>query len=112
MITDHASLHRVHLHDVGPEQGGGRADTGIVEEQGDAGVGPEHLLDARQVDALGEVGSQDFDRTAGPVGEPHRERGQTLDVAGDEDQVVAATGEAIRVDGADAGGSTGNQCGA
>jgi hypothetical protein len=94
---------------VGVRQGAGGAHAGVVHQHGDGRVRPQPRLHPAEVGGVGEVGRQDL---YAPAGVPRQLSGQCLQlgtVPGDEDQVVAAPRQAVRVDGADAGGGAGDQ---
>ena len=86
--------------------GGGHA--GIVQEQGDISVLFKALFDEGSAGAGGEVGGQDVDGDAGGAAEFCGERVQAGRVPRGENEVMAAMGETVRIDGADAGGCAGD----
>ena len=73
------------------------------------GVGAQQRFDAAEIGLVVEIGRDDVDRAAGLVGETLCQSVEALAVARHQDQVVAAPGEAIGIDGADAGGSAGDE---
>ena len=74
--------HVVHLVDVGGEQRLGGADARVVDQQGDAGIGPQDVLDALQVRRRREIGFDRLHLAAGFVGEPARQRREPLPCCG------------------------------
>ena len=82
--------HLLHQIDVGLPGRHGRADAGIVDEQRDAGVGPEDGLDPREVRHISEVGGDHLDRTSGAVGNSRRQCVEPSPLAGDKDEVIAS----------------------
>ena len=89
--------------------GPGSADARVVDQHGDAGIGPQDVLDALQVRRRREVGFDRLDLPAGFVGEPARQRCEPLPVARDQNEIVAALGQTIGVDRTDAGGCAGDE---
>jgi hypothetical protein len=88
------------------------AHPGVVHQQGDAGVPAQHVFHGGQRGRLVQVGHQHLDRAAGAVADVARQVVQALAVAGHQHQVVAAAGQAVGVEGADARGGAGDEGGA
>jgi hypothetical protein len=101
--------HPAHVLDIGLQQRRGGADAGVVDQGGDALVVAQHLLHPGEVGAIGQVGGQDLDLAARLGGDPAGHGVQPRAVAGDQDQVVAALGQPVGIDRADAGRSAGDQ---
>lgn len=103
--------HPGHRVDVAVEQRRVRADARIVHEQRDARILLQLRLDGGEGRAVVEVGVDDLDAALRVVRDAIGEGGQPVAVAGDQDQVVTAAREAVRVDGADARRGAGNEGG-
>ena len=101
--------HGLELVGVGAQQRAGDGDAGVVDQHGDGGVVAQALFDAQQVGPGGQVGGQDVDRAAGFGAEVFGQGAEAGGVARDEDEVVAAAGQAVGIDGADAGGGAGDE---
>ncbi len=61
---------------------------------------------------LGKIGDEQVDSAAGRGAQRLRQRFEPGAVAGNEDEIIAAAGKAVGIDGADAGGCTGHDGGA
>src|SRR5258707_15661642 len=72
----------------------------------------ETFLEAKQVRPEGEIRRKDLDRATGLRGKIGRAVSEAFPVASDQEQVIAAMGQAVGIDCADAGGSTGDNGGA
>jgi hypothetical protein len=79
-----------------------RADARVVHEQRDARVFPKLRFDRRKRRRIGQIGADDLDAPARFVRDALGEISEPVVAAGDEDQVVAALGEPLGVDRADA----------
>ena len=106
--TDHV----LHLVDVGSQQRCGGANTSVVDEQGDFGVGLQDVLHAPEVGRGREVGFDRLHLSAGVVDDPARQRSEPLAVPRHKNEVIAALREAIGVDRADPGRGAGDEGGA
>jgi hypothetical protein len=71
----------------------------VVDEQGDAWVGAKHLLDAPDISAVGEIRHDEIDLAARLAGEALRQRLETLTIAYDQNEIIAAACEAVGIDG-------------
>ncbi len=107
--TDVQRDHLLHLLGVGCQQRASRADAGIVDKGGDAGVGLQHVRDAGEIRLVAEIRRDDLDRATGLVGEALGQFIETGLIAGHEDQVIAPACQAIGVDRTNARGSAGDQ---
>ena len=74
-------------------------DAGVVDQQRDLRIVRQFLLDLSQVDVIRQVGLQHLDLAARRGREAVGQLLQLLAVAGDDDEIVAALGEAVGVDG-------------
>ena len=102
--------HLLHGVDVGLQKRLERADTRIVDQHRDAGIGGEDRLDPLQIRLVVEVGGDGFDDAAGRAGDALRHLVQPSLVACDEDEVVAAAGQPVGIDRADSGGGSCHDC--
>ena|ERR1700704_2399914 len=75
-------------------------------------ISAETFLEAKQVRPEGEIRRKDLDRATGLRGKIGRAVSEAFPVASDQEQVIAAMGQAVGIDCADAGGSTGDNGGA
>ena len=94
--------HVVHRIDIGVEQRRHGRNARIVDQHRDAGVGAQPRFDAPEIGLVVEIRGDDVDAPAGLVGELLCQIVEALAVARHQDQIVAAPGEAIGIDGADA----------
>ena len=78
------------------------ATPGIVDQHRDAGVGAQQCFDALEIGLVVEIGCDDLDGSAGLVGETLCQIVEALAIARHQDQIVAAPGEAVGIDSADA----------
>ena len=72
----------------------------------------ETRLDLASVGCIGEVGRQHLGSDSGLVLEPCGERFELGPVARHQDEIVAAPGQPVGIDGADARGGAGDEGGA
>ena len=98
-----------HLLDVRLQEGCDGRDAGIIDQQGDVGVVAQHGLHRGALCRVGEVGRQQLYGAPGLGGQAGRERLQLRGVAGHQDEVVAALGQTVGIDGADASGGAGDE---
>ena len=105
--------HRLLGVDVVDQEPALEAEAGVVDQQVDrpGGVG-QPGLDGGQLVAVDQVGGQHLDVHAVLAAELLGDGLETGGVAGDQHEVVAAGGELLGEDVADAGGGAGDQCGA
>jgi hypothetical protein len=103
--------HQRHAIHVGLDQRRHAAEAGIVDQHRDRGIPPQYLLHAEQIVPVRQIGGQDVHGAARRVADATGDGVKPLGVAGDEDQVIAAPGEAIRVDRPDAARCAGHQRG-
>ncbi len=81
---------------------------GVVDQHVHAAVVLENGFDLDHVGVFLEVGSQHAYIDAMGLGELFGERGEAVRTTCDQDEIVAAGGQSLGIDGADARGSTGN----
>ena len=87
-----------------------RAEAGIVDEKIDVLAPLDQRGDARQVVAVAEVGRHDLDRDIGLGANVARGLFETLAAARDEDQMIAAGGEPLRIGDTDPRRRAGDNC--
>ncbi len=110
---DHIELdHGVYPVGVAAHEAANGGHAGVVDQDRDGGVGRQSSLDPGQVRLGVEVCGRHLDLDAGLGAQASREVFQAINIAGDQDQVVATLGQAVSIDGADAGGRAGDQGGA
>ena len=102
--------HLLHGVDVGLQKRLERADTRIVDQHRDAGIGGEDRLDSLQIRLVVEVGGDGFDGAAGRAGDAVGHLVQPRLVARDEDEVVAAACQPVGIDRADSCGGSCHDC--
>ena len=76
----------------------------IVDKDLNSGIIAQARLNSEQIVALGEVGPEHIDSNAIRLAQTSSQRIQSGFVAGNQHEVVASTGKAVRVGGADPGG--------
>ena len=101
--------HRLHRVDVGLQDRGDRADAGIVDQHGDAGIVAEHRFHLGEVRLAGEIRRKRGDLHAGFGAQALGRRLEALRVARHQDQVVAAPRVGVGLDGSDAGRRPGDK---
>jgi hypothetical protein len=101
--------HVFHHIEVGIHHRGERADPGIVHQHGQASVLLQRGFDARDILMLAKIGYEDFNRTAGVITDPGSQRVETIPVACDDGQIVAAARQPFRISSADPTRCSGDQ---
>jgi hypothetical protein len=104
--------HCLHLVDVGLQDRRDGADASIIDQHGDARIVAKHSLDLGEAALCIQIRRQHRDLTAGFAAKPISDNVQPLLVSRDQDQVATAFGEAIGVNGTDAGRRPGYEGGA
>jgi hypothetical protein len=106
---DHVELdHVFHLRDGGFEQWCDRSSARIVDEHRDGWLASQRVFHSCDCCLVTEVGREHVHRDAVLGRESLREGREPQGVARDEDQVVAALGEPVCLDRADASGGAGD----
>ena len=85
------------------KQAATQRNAGIVQQQGDRRVAGQAVLHACEVRGFGEIGRQHVYRAPGLGAERRRQGFEAAGIAGNQDEIVAAVGQPVGVDGADAG---------
>lgn len=70
-------------------------DAGVIDQQGDAGIGSQGVSDPCQIRLVVEIGREGLDRPTSFVGEALRQTVKALAVARHQDQVVVTMGQAV-----------------
>jgi len=84
-------------------------NTGVVHQDLYVPTGGQNLLDPRQVLVFGQIGRNRLGFDTVRLGDLRGEGFQAVSAPGDKDKIVSTRGEAIRIDGADAGRSPCNK---
>jgi hypothetical protein len=94
------------------QQRSGSADAGIVDERSNTRSRAEKVLDTTDILAAVEISHDYLDGASGLGFETGGEGLEPFAIACDENKIIALLGEAVGIDCADAGGSTGDNGGA
>ena len=86
-------------------------DAGVVDQQRDAGVLAQSAFYQGALGGVAEVGSKGIDALSGLRRQAQGQRAEPCSIPRNKDEVVAAAGQALGVEGANAGGGAGDQRG-